>query len=46
MFNLGIDNLAEILGPRNHTSHKKIYFYKFVADVLRDDIGILTFDLH
>ena len=25
---------------------KKNYFYEFVANVLRDDIGILIFDLH
>ena len=30
----------------NHTSHKKNYFYEFVANVLCDNIGILIFDLH
>ena len=27
--------------PRNHTSHKKFYFNEFVANVLRDVIGIV-----
>ena len=40
MFNVGIDDLAE-----KPYIHKKIYIYKFVANVLRDDIGILIFDL-
>ena len=40
MFNLGID-LAE-----KPSFHKKNYFYEFVANVLRDDIDILIFDLH
>ena len=31
--------------PRNHTSHKKFYFNEFVANVLRDVIGIYIFDL-
>jgi hypothetical protein len=31
--------------PRNHTSHKKFYFNEFVANVLRDVIGIVIFDL-
>ena len=25
---------------RNHTSHTKVYFNEFVANVLRDNIGI------
>ena len=33
------------ISPRNHTSHKKIYFNEFVANVLRDVIGIFIFDL-
>ena len=41
MFNLGIDNLAE-----KPYIPQKNYFYEFVANVLRDDIGILIFDLH
>ena len=32
--------------PRNHTAHKKFYFNEFVANVLRDVIGIVIFDLH
>ena len=39
--NLGIDDLAE-----KPYIPQKIYFYEFVANVLRDDIGILIFDLH
>ena len=31
--------------PRNHTSHKKFYFNEFVANVMRDVIGIVIFDL-
>ena len=31
--------------PRNHTSHKKFYFYEFVANVLRDNIGIAIFEI-
>jgi hypothetical protein len=39
MFNLGIDDLAE-----KPYIPQKIYFYEFVANVLRDNI--LIFDLH
>ena len=31
--------------PRNHTSHTKVYYNEFVANVLRDDVGIVIFDL-
>ena len=41
MFNLETDDLA--LKP--YIPQKK-YFYEFVANVLRDNIGILIFDLH
>ena len=41
LFNLGTDNLAKKL----YIPQKK-YFYEFVANVLRDNIGILIFDLH
>ena len=41
MFNLEIDDLAE----KPYIPQKK-YFYEFVANVLRDNIGILIFDLH
>ena len=34
-----------MIWPRNHTSHTKVYFNEFVANVLRDDIGIVVFDL-
>ena len=40
MFNAGIDDLAE----KPYIPHK-IYFNEFVANVLRDDIGIVIFDL-
>ena len=30
---------------RNHTSHKKFYFNEFVANFMRDVIGIVIFDL-
>jgi hypothetical protein len=40
MFNVGIDDLVE-----NHTSHTKVYFNEFVANVLRDDRDIIIFDL-
>ena len=30
---------------RNHTSHKNFYFNEFVANVMRDVIGIVIFDL-
>ena len=29
----------------NHTSYRKFYFYEFVANVLRDNKGIIIFDL-
>ena len=35
MFNVGIDDLQ----------NRKVYFNEFVANLLRDDIGIVTFDL-
>ena len=38
--------LQQTIWPRSQTSHKKKYFYEFVANVLRDNIGILIFDLH
>ena len=41
MFNLETDDLA--LKP--YIPQKK-YFYEFVANILRDNIGILIFDLH
>ena len=41
MFNLEIDDLAE-----KPYIPQKNYLYKFVANVLRDNIGILIFDLH
>ena len=30
----------------NHTSHTKVYFNEFVANVLRDNIGMIIFDRH
>ena len=29
----------------NHTSDRKFYFNEFVANVLRDNMGIIIFDL-
>ena len=40
IFNLAIDDLA--VKP---TSHTKVYFNEFIANVLRDNIGIVIFDL-
>ena len=33
--------LISTIWQRNHTSHTKVYFNEFVANVLRDDIGIV-----
>ena len=41
MFNVVTDDLAK----KPHIPQKN-YFYEFVANVLRDNIGILIFDLH
>ena len=38
--------LKQTIWHSNHTSHTKLYFNEFVANVLRDNIGILIFDLH
>ena len=35
----------QTIWPSNHTSHTKLYFNEFVANVLRDNIGIVIFDL-
>ena len=37
--------VQQLIWPKNHTSNKKIYFNEFVANVLRDVIGIVIFDL-
>ena len=37
--------LEQTIWLSNHTSHTKVYFNEFVANVLRDDIGIVVFDL-
>ena len=37
--------VQQTIWPRNHTSHTKVYFNEFVANVLRDDIGIVMYDL-
>ena len=37
--------LQQMIWPSNHTSHTKVYFNEFFANVLRDDIGIVIFDL-
>ena len=41
MFNLGIDDLA-----KKPYIPQKNYFYEFVSNVLRDNTGILVFDIH
>ena len=41
MFNLEIDDLA-----KKPCIPQKKYFYEFVENVLRDNIGISIFDLH
>ena len=37
--------LKQTIWPWNHTSHTKVYFNEFVANVLRGNIGIVNFDL-
>ena len=37
--------LKQTIWSRNHASHKKVNFNEFVANVLRDDMGIIVFDL-
>ena len=37
--------LEQTIWGLNHASHTKVYFNEFVANVLRDDIGIVIFDL-
>ena len=39
---LGIYSFAS---QPNHTSHTKVYYNEFVANALRDKIGIVNFDL-
>ena len=41
MFNGATDEL----GGGNHTSYTKVYFNEFVANILRNDIGIVIFGL-
>ena len=41
----GCSTVYYSIWPRNHTSHKKFYFNEFVANVMRDVIGIVIFDL-
>ena len=41
----GCSMVLQMIWPRNHTSHTKVYFYEFVANVLRDGIGIIICDL-
>ena len=37
--------LKQTIWPSNYTSHTKVYFNEFVANVVHDDIGIVIFDL-
>ena len=41
----GCSMVQQTIWPRNHTSHTKVYFNEFVANVLRGNIGIVNFDL-
>ena len=41
MFNLGTDDLA----VKPYAGHTKVYFNKFVANVLLDNMGMIIFDL-
>ena len=41
----GCSMVYYLIWPRNHLSHKFFYFNEFVANVLRDVIGIFIFDL-
>jgi hypothetical protein len=41
----GCSMVQQTIWPGNHTSHIKAYFNEFVANVLRDDMGIVIFDL-
>ena len=41
----GCSMVKQTIWPSNHTSHTKLYFNEFVANVLRDNIGIVIFDL-
>ena len=41
----GCSMLNQTIWPSNHTSHTKLYLNQFVASVLRDNIGIVIFDL-
>jgi hypothetical protein len=37
--------LEQTIWPSNQTSHTKVYFNEFVANVLRDNMGMVIFDL-
>ena len=41
----GCSMVQQTIWPRNHTSHTKVYFNEFVANVFCDDTGIVIFDL-
>ena len=41
----GSQILPQTIWLGNHTSHTKVYFNEFVANVQRDNIGIVIFDL-
>ena len=41
----GRRTLEQMIWLSNHASHTKVYFNEFVAKLLRDDIGIVIFDL-
>ena len=41
----GSQTLQQTIWLWNHKSHTKIYFNEFVANVLRDNMGMIIFDL-
>ena len=41
----GCSMLEQTIWSSNHTSHTKVYFNEFVANVLRGNIGIFNFDI-
>ena len=44
--NRGGNMFTSIIIVKECISHTKVYFNEYVANVMRDDIGIVFFDLH
>ena len=40
----GSSTLEQTIWLSNHASHTKVYFNEFVANALRDDMGMIIFD--